>query len=342
MIGIPHQAFNRGAPGAYNPGMSSSVESPSRSRGFRIASLVLPRVVFYPFLVASLVVFPAWLPWMILSWFVIAGVRRARGRSAWPALGLCVGIVLGKRMDWPPALEVLGVLALCAALLDFLRQRRPSLNRAAAIAGLCLVPGWIWMAWSWSGVGHTSRRPVLDGRPIVCTGDSLTSMGYPRVLEKRFRVPVVDHAVGGITSAEGRRLFPRTLELGPQAVLIELGGHDSLKGKSRAETKANLEAMIRGARAAGAEVFLFEIPRGFITDRFAGLDRELAREYDLELVPDGAIRQLVFFSPILPLASWTGRKLSDDGLHPNAAGNEFLAGRVEAALSRVYGDRLRP
>jgi lysophospholipase L1-like esterase len=244
-------------------------------------------------------------------------------------------------MDWPPALVVLGLLTLAAGSLDFLRQRRPSVAAAATIAGLCLIPAWIWMAWSWAGVGHTSRRPVLDGRPIVCTGDSLTSMGYPRVLEKRFRVPVVDHAVGGITSAEGLRRFPQTLALGPQAVLIELGGHDSLKGKSRAETKANLEAMIRGARAAGAEVFLFEIPRGFITDRFAGLDRELAREHDLELIPDGSIRQLVFFSPITPLSSWTGRKLSDDGLHPNGAGNEFLADRVEAALSRVYGGSLR-
>ena len=313
----------------------------SRARWLRIASLVLPRLVLYPFLAASLIVFPAWLPWMILCWFVIAGVRRLRGRSAWPALGIVAGLVLGKRMDWPPALVVLGVVVLAAGALDFLRQRRPGLTTAATIAGLCLVPAWIAMAWSWAGVAHTSRRPVLDGRPIVCTGDSLTSMGYPRVLEKRLRVPVVDHAVGGITSAEGRRLFPKTLALGPQAVLIELGGHDSLRGKSRAEVKANLEAMIRGAREAGAEVFLFEIPRGFITDRFAGLDRELAREHDLELIHDGAIRQLVFFSPATPLASWTGRRLSDDGLHPNAAGNDFLADRVEAALSRVYGGSLR-
>jgi lysophospholipase L1-like esterase len=307
----------------------------------RIASVVLPRLAFYPFLAASLLVFPAWLPWMMLGWFVIAAVRRRLGKSAWPALGLCVGILLGKRMDWPPALIVLGLLTLAAATLDFLRQRRPSLARAAAIAGLCIVPAWAWMAWSWSGVGHTSRRPVLDGRPIVCTGDSLTSMGYPRVLERRFKVPVIDHAVGGITSGEGLRLFPKTLELRPQAVIIEIGGHDSIKGKRRAEAKANLEAMIRGAREAGAEVILFEVPRGFITDNFAGLDRELAREHDLELIHDGAIRQLVFFSPITPLPSWTGRKLSDDGLHPNAAGNEFLADRVEAALNRIYGGSLR-
>jgi lysophospholipase L1-like esterase len=321
--------------------MSSPAGKPPRSGWVRIASVVLPRLALYPFLAASLLVFPAWLPWMILCWLLIAAVRRFRGKAAWPALGIVSGIVLGKRMDWPPSLVVLGILTLAAALLDFLRQRRPSLSTLAALAGLCLVPAWAWMAWTWVGVGHTNRRPLLDGRPIVCTGDSLTSMGYPRVLEKRFRVPVVDHAVGGSTSREALRLFPKTLDLRPQAVLIEIGGHDSLKGGSRAEAKANLESMIRGARDAGAEVILFEIPRGFITDRFAGLDRELAREYDLELIHDGAIRQLVFFSPITPLSSWTGRKLSDDGLHPNTAGNEFLADRVEAALCRVYGGSLR-
>jgi lysophospholipase L1-like esterase len=154
-------------------------------------------------------------------------------------------------------------------------------------------------------------------------------------------VPVVDHAVGGITTIEGLRRLPESLALMPPAVVIELGGHDSLRGKSRKDTKANLEAMIRASREAGAEVFLFEIPRGFIMDPFAGLDRELAREHDLELIHDGAIRQLVLFSPFTPLGSWTGRNLSDDGLHPNDAGNVFLADRVEEALERVYGETLR-
>ena len=82
----------------------------------RIVSVVLPRLAFYPFLVASLLVFPAWLPWMILCWFVLAAVRRGCGKTAWPALGLAVGIVLGKRMDWPPDLVLLGVLTVARNL----------------------------------------------------------------------------------------------------------------------------------------------------------------------------------------------------------------------------------
>src|SRR5215210_2122415 len=127
--------------------MGSVVESPPRSRGARILSVILPRLAFYPFLVASLIVFPAWLPWMIFGWLAIAAARRWRGKPAWPALGICLGMVLGKRMDWPPALVVLGVLIVVAGALDALRRKKPSLTAASMVAGFCLVPAWIGMAW---------------------------------------------------------------------------------------------------------------------------------------------------------------------------------------------------
>jgi lysophospholipase L1-like esterase len=198
------------------------------------------------------------------------------------------------------------------------------------------------MAWTWTQSIHTSRHPALaSDRPIVCLGDSLSSAGYPGLLEKRLRVPVINLAQGGYTTSDALKQIPELAALKPQAVVIELGGHDSLRGRSRAEAKANLEKIIVAARDAGAEVLLFEIPLGFVTDPYGGLDRELARAHDLELVPDGAIRQLVLFSPFTPLGRWSGRVLSYDGLHPNDAGNAFLAGRVEAALERIYGTSLR-
>src|SRR5207237_5297914 len=97
------------------------------------------------------------------------------------------------------------------------------------------------------------------------------------------------------------RLIPDMVEKRPQAVIVELGGHDSLRGRSRADAKKNLGEIILSARLLGAEVLLFEIPLGFVSDPYAGLDRELAREHGLELISDGAIRQLVYFSPFTPL-----------------------------------------
>ncbi len=322
--------------------MSRDVGIPPRSRAARIAALVLPRLAFYPFLVASLLVFPAWLPWMLLGWLLLFAIRRVRGKAGWPPLALGVAIVLFRRVDWAPGLLALGPLMIAAAALDRLRGRKPFLRTAALVAGCCLVPAWLFMAWDWSRVGRTSRHPeLLPDRPIVCMGDSLLSGGFARVLQQRLRVPVVDLAQGGITTTEGVKQIPEMLEKRPQAVVVELGGHDSLRGRSRAAAKENLEKIIDAARGAGAEVFLFEIPRAFVMDPYAGLERELARKHDLELIHDGAIRQLVLFSPFTPLGSWTGRLLSYDGLHPNDSGNVFLADRAQAALVRVYGAELQ-
>jgi hypothetical protein len=99
-----------------------------------------------------------------------------------------------------------------------------------------------------------------------------------------------------------------------------------------------LVRIIEACRNAGADVVLVEIPRGFIVDPFGGLECGLSRTYDLELIPDTAIRQLVLRSPTFPLSRVLGATyLSDDGLHPNEAGARHLAAQVRDALLRMYG-----
>ena len=43
----------------------------------------------------------------------------------------------------------------------------------------------------------------------------------------------------------------------------------------------------------GAGVALTEIPRGFMSDPFWGLEKEIAHEKDLELISDSGIRHTV-------------------------------------------------
>jgi acyl-CoA thioesterase I len=102
-----------------------------------------------------------------------------------------------------------------------------------------------------------------------------------------------------------------------------------------------LEEIIRECRLAGAEVILMEIPRGFMFDRYRFLERELARQYDLELIPDTCFRWIILNSKEMPPGAWhSGPHLADDALHPNAAGQEHLADKVAETLQRLYGPEI--
>ncbi|HQU42838.1 MAG TPA: GDSL-type esterase/lipase family protein, partial [Pirellulales bacterium] len=130
--------------------------------------------------------------------------------------------------------------------------------------------------------------------------------GYPEVLADLVGVPVLNLGQPGVTSAEALKKLPDLVAAKPQAVVIELGGHDFLKDPtllktaSRAATKRNLETLIAATRKAHAEVVLIEVPRGFIIDPYAGLERQIAREHDLELISDTVIRRFVLTSPVAP------------------------------------------
>ena len=144
----------------------------------------------------------------------------------------------------------------------------------------------------------------------------------------------------GITTDDGLKMVPEILAADPQAIVIELGGHDyNADKKTRAATRKNLVQLIESFTTRDIKVVLIEIPRGFVYDPYDGLERELAATYDLQMIDDSLIRGLIFNSPILPPGSWrdSSKRYSEDGLHPNELGNEYFAARVSRALLKVYG-----
>ncbi len=300
----------------------------------------------------SLLTFPAGVPWMMALWLALHTAIAVRDGNGWLPLAGCVLVVAVKRVDWPPGMWLLLGAILMVGLLET-RVRRltagPQRQRLSWVLAVFLWLAWLEMAWDWHQGAHAHHTaPPIDGRPIVCLGDSLTSYppkgDYPAVLGSLLKVPVVNLGRPGITSKEALTVLPELVKKRPQVVVIELGGHDFLKDQSffktasREATRRNLERFIDAARECRAEVVLVEIPRGFITDPYAGLERELARQYDLELVADTAIRNLVLESPAGPIGVWTGGPyLSDDGLHPNARGDAYLAQCIAAALVHIYG-----
>lgn len=278
-------------------------------------------------LTAAVLVFPAYIPWMVFCWLVWYTWSVWRGRPGGFALSACLGVLLVKRIDLMPA--AIGLMSMLAVMvfLSFVAIRKP-IPRVWIKSGTAVLwAAWIlWLA-NWHVSIHCGREVrLVPERPIACIGDSLSSGvsddgAYAGHLARLVSVPVVDFARAGINSTQGLELLPQVLEANPQVLILELGGHDWLGGGKRQTARTNLETFIRAARAIGCEVVLVEVPRDFIYDPFSALERGLARQYDLELVPDSTIRQFVIWSAPVPLARMLGKQtLSDDGLHPNAAG----------------------
>ena len=300
-------------------------------------------------IVVSLLTFPSMVPWMIAFWLVVHTAAVCRGRPGWLPLLVLVGVLIAKQIYWAPSIIAFVVVALLDAVFLWAGDFRWSAPKRLMWMGLFCV----WIAWTaviieWHAIAHCSYSVKMDSNPIVvCVGNSLTSgllpdRGYPDQLRKMIRLPVVNLGQSGITTEGGLDMLPRLKKANPRVVVIELGGHDFLKGWDRDTTKANLEKLIAACRQMGAEVVLMEIPRGFMTDPFGGLEREIAYETDVELIPDSGIRRLVLFSPISPPGMWMrSHRLSDDGIHSNARGSQLLARYVAASLERLCGNRLR-
>ena len=175
----------------------------------------------------------------------------------------------------------------------------------AVLAAALAVP-----KWAQAGSASVADKPLEQGlaggqsrRPILIVGDSLSAeyglvrgSGWVALLEARLAqqkiaVPVVNASISGDTTSGGRsRLPPLLAQHRPSIVIIELGANDALRGLPLDMTRANLLAMVRAARAAGARVVVvgMQLPPNYgrsYGDEFAGLFAKVAKAEDAALVP---------------------------------------------------------
>ncbi len=157
----------------------------------------------------------------------------------------------------------------------------------------------------------------------------LSKQGYPHA--------VVNASISGDTTAGGRTRLPAALKRHrPQIVILELGGNDGLRGLSLRETRANLEAMIKAAQSAGAQVLLIGIhlPPNYgpeFTGKFHAIYRDLARAYNAALAP--FLLEGVALSPGL---------MQPDGIHPRAAAQPRLLDNVWPYLEPLLKPETEP
>jgi lysophospholipase L1-like esterase len=186
---------------------------------------------------------------------------------------------------------------------------------------------WLWPGSRW----HYRNLPPSAAGPWVAFGDSLTEgygasggMDYPSQLRKRLGVEIRNLGLSGETSADGLRRLADVEALDPRVVLLCFGGNDVLQNLPRQQMFSNVGAMIDRLQSRGAFVVLIGI-RGpsLVGDANAKGFSELAREKGVLYVPN-------MLDGIL-----THPSLMSDYLHPNDAGYERIAARIEKELRPV-------
>jgi len=166
---------------------------------------------------------------------------------------------------------------------------------------------------------------------VLAFGDSLTfgtganpQESYPVRLEALIGRKVVASGVPGEVSSEGLARLPSALdEAKPQLVILCHGGNDLLRELDGAQAANNLRAMVRLAKAQGAQVVLIGVPKPGLLPSAAGFYEDIAKEFGLPY-EGTALRKIL-----------TDNALKSDLVHPNSAGYARLAEAVAALLKKA-------
>ncbi len=177
--------------------------------------------------------------------------------------------------------------------------------------------------------------PALAADPvtIAALGDSLTAgyglpsgEGFVPQLQawldaKGAEAVVLNAGVSGDTTAGGLARTDWTLTPEVDAIIVELGANDVLRGLDPAQARANLDAVLGKAETRGVPVLLagVSVPPNYGADyqaQFTAIYPDLARKHGTQLVPDflGALTR----QP--DRAAALRDYVQPDGLHPNARG----------------------
>ena len=191
----------------------------------------------------------------------------------------------------------------------------------------------------------------LTTKPVkmVVLGDSLSaglglsaSAAFPARLQKALdargvRVDMINAGVSGDTASGGRDRIDWSVPDGTEAVILELGANDALRGTDPAVTRTALTDILTRLKARNIAVLLCGMvaPPNYgreYSTRFNAIYPELARSLGVTLYP-------FFLQGVAANASLN----QADGLHPTAEGVDVIVNNilpsVEAFLGTISGQR---
>jgi len=178
---------------------------------------------------------------------------------------------------------------------------------------------------------------------MVVLGDSLSaglglkaSDAFPAKLQKALHdkginVDMTNAGVSGDTASGGRERLDWSVPEGTQAVIVELGGNDALRGIDPAVTRAALSGILTRLKARNIAVMLCGMlsPPNYGQDyaeRFNKIYPELAKAFGVPLYP--------FF---LDGVAANAKLNQADGIHPTPQGVDIIVSKIMPTVEAFLG-----
>jgi acyl-CoA thioesterase-1 len=185
----------------------------------------------------------------------------------------------------------------------------------------------------------SATKPVK----MVVLGDSLSAglglsaaAAFPQRLQKSLstngiEVNMINAGVSGDTASGGRDRLDWSVPEGTDAVILELGANDALRGTDPKLTRSALSDILTRLKARGIAVLLCGMvaPPNYGADysaRFNAIYPELAKSFGVPLYP--------FF---LEGVATDARLNQADGMHPTAEGVDVIVKKILPAVQAFLG-----
>jgi len=184
---------------------------------------------------------------------------------------------------------------------------------------------------------------------IVVLGDSLSAgFGLPgeaafpsrlgdALARKGIAATVTNAGVSGDTASGGAARLDWSVPAGTDAVVLELGANDALRGVDSAVTRAALDDIMMKLAARKIAVLLC----GMLAPPNMGSD--YGRAFNAIFPALATTHHVVFYPFFLDGVAADARLNQADGMHPNAAGVDVIVARilpkVEELIARVRASR---
>jgi acyl-CoA thioesterase I len=186
---------------------------------------------------------------------------------------------------------------------------------------------------------------------IVAFGDSLMAgymlaerEAFPAQLERKLKaaglnVEIINAGVSGDTTAGGLARLDWSIPEGTDAVILELGANDAMRGLDPAKARQNLTSIVERLKARDIEILIAGMlaPRNLgetYTSTFNAIFPDLAQKHGALLYP--------FF---LQGVAMRAKLNLGDGIHPNPEGVSVIVGgivpKVKELIARVHARRAR-